>query len=700
MADTLRNTLETLRNTLGKRGDSIPPRTETATGTDGNLARQSPVLSAIQSFFFRRPTEAHDDEESNPREVSSLPPQEASGLSNLAVPSALGNQSLTPSGERQQPDAATEDLDSGSEIEARVDSGRMRRIDNESAPNISLNIHGSSSTTDLYVFALCGLVLQFGMLVFCGFSVYHPSFSLRFHKGGQKVAAYAYPIMATGTITLAIGMVICSAIVEGSTKEEVYVPVAQGDPVDGSSGSPESRILWLQKSHVVSDQKFDSFVIFGQDGSSSRYPVLTSRRDIKNELSVRTEFHTILGVALGLAGFVLQFQGLRSMNWSASIAQLVCMALMTTCRAWIRRKLIALPISRKALENHEMDWLALMIAGSDGDSSRWASDEAVSLAWEIYTGSENRAYDGSFDLERPVGVVSQSESQSESHPESQQDPMRAPLSQSLSSHAERALNIRRRLGQLTKWTGQTSLASISVARAIGVVMNTFFNNHPTGSFTWFLRVQIGDKEDKIPLQIRKPESNLEWEIDATYIDAALSLWVFHIRTTEARREKEKEKGREEKSFDMDWLQEHVQQKRQVFQLLGLDKASEALRRDIKWWIGDVISESAVPQIQELTGMVGFVNKKSEEQASGIPNQAECPSSTASAGILMIALQIHAPWELCHTLLLNRRSHSISFHRSCGLWQQKSSPRSSMWLVKLRLHTETYSVRRIRRRYCH
>ena len=544
------------------------------------------------------------------------------------------------------------------------------------------------------------------MLVFCGFSVYHPTFSLRFRKDGREVGAYAYPIMAAGTITLTIGMVICSAIVEGSTKEEVYVPVAQGGPgsegpVVGSSGGLESRILWLQKSHVVSDQKFDSFVIFGQDGSSSHYPVLTSRRDIENGISARTEFHTILGVSLGLTGFVLQFQGLRGLHWSASIAQLVCMALMTAFRAWIRRKLTALPVSHTVLENHEMDWLALRIAESDGDSSLWASgqpDQAVYPGWKIYTGGDNHAYEGSLDLKWPGGALSESQPESQPEPqpglqsELQPDPMRAPLSHSPSSQAEHALNIRRRLGQLTKWTGQTSLASISAARSIGVVMNTLFDDCPTGRFTWFLRVQIGDKEDKIPLQVRKPESNLEWGIDATYIEAALSLWIFHIRTSEAQKK--------EKRFDMDWLQENAQLKRQVFQLLGLDEASGALRRQIEWWIGDVIYESDVPQDQGLASTVGFVNKMSEEQTSGTPIQAEFPSSTASAGILMIALQIHALWELCHESLSSRRSHSISFHRSCGLLQQRSSPGSSTGQVKLRLHTETYSVRRIRRRWSH
>jgi len=47
----------------------------------------------------------------------------------------------------------------------------------DSAPSILLNLHGSSKSGELYMAVLYGIVLQFGMVVFCGFSVYHLEFS-------------------------------------------------------------------------------------------------------------------------------------------------------------------------------------------------------------------------------------------------------------------------------------------------------------------------------------------------------------------------------------------------------------------------------------------------------------------------------------------------------------------------------------------
>ncbi|KAF8541742.1 hypothetical protein BDD12DRAFT_731468, partial [Trichophaea hybrida] len=204
----------------------------------------------------------------------------------------------------------------------------------KSAPNIALNIQGGSRPRDLYFAAIGGALFQFGMLVFCGFTVYHPTFSSRFPKNSAKVKPYAFPVMAVGTIALMCGMLICSAVIERSTEETVFTPQLR------------ARILWLQKTHTVSDQTFDSFIIFGRN---------------KNVSSTLDQAFTLLGVFLGLAGFILQFQGLRGMNWSASIAQLVCIMLMTTWRAWVRRGLIAIPIAHQVLDQHEMDWLALKI---------------------------------------------------------------------------------------------------------------------------------------------------------------------------------------------------------------------------------------------------------------------------------------------------------------------------------------------------
>jgi hypothetical protein len=217
-----------------------------------------------------------------------------------------------------------------------------------SAPNISLNLHDGSKHGELYAAALCGIILQFGMLVFCGFSIYHPTFSQRFPKNGRPVQRYAFPIMALGTILLMLGMLICSAIVNLSTKEEEYAPTT--GPSAAAEYEPNIRLLWLQKSHTVSDQAFDSFVLFGQSSGRCNH-ILTSWRqqtttpsadlDPSEEshssfssqipatnLSIKlrkwveicvkkiaskiasnpTEAFTLLGVFFGLCSFILQFQ--------------------------------------------------------------------------------------------------------------------------------------------------------------------------------------------------------------------------------------------------------------------------------------------------------------------------------------------------------------------------------------------------------
>ena len=186
-------------------------------------------------------------------------------------------------------------------------------IGGRSAPNISLNIHRGSKTGELYAVALCGIVLQFGMLVFCGLSVYHQEFSRRFPKNGRPVETYAFPIMALGTILLMVGMLICSAAVEITTEEMEYRPVKAASHVG---------LLWLQKSHTVNDQSFDSFALGHSPGAGGHDLILTSRRQPdESEQKSSTKAFTLFGVFSGLCGFVLQFQvGLEVLGHDEGIA--------------------------------------------------------------------------------------------------------------------------------------------------------------------------------------------------------------------------------------------------------------------------------------------------------------------------------------------------------------------------------------------
>ena len=653
--------LAAFRDIYKTYGKSAPRQQEAASGFNRNPARQ--LLPHILTRRNKpRPPNAPHDEELGSLSVSSSA-QRITGPTTATLPPASGapvdrdrGQSPSAPGAGGQQSLAT---DGG--IQSRLSHAESNEPKEEnqkespSAPNISLNIHGPSHNSELYAAALCGILSQFGVLVFCAFSVYQPTFKKGFPKDRKPVPFYAFPLMATGTVVLAIGMVICSYIVEASTEEKVYSVPGTGSASSGSRPSDlKVRILWLQKSHVVSDQKFDSHVVFGPKESGPRdgAGILTSRRNTSTEspsssqrsdplnakkpwlvwarkiASTRTEFFTILGVFFGLSGFVLQFQGLRGMNWSASIAQLVCILFMTIWRAWVRRGLIAIPISEQVLEDHEMDWLALRIAKSDqsGGGDFWPSEDQLHenecLNWEISICEENLAHAGFWDYDH--SKVEESPPESKQAPQLEHPPQTRPESESqpgLSTElATSALNLRRRLGQLTNWTGQTSLISVSVASSIEIVMNTIFDKKEEDkSFVWTLGVTVDGKAAKIPLRVERSRSEQRWKVDATSIEAVLSLSVFDIRTTQTS-----EKGMIEKGANIDWLRGDLELKREVVQLLGPDEPSKTLRRDIKWWVGDLIytNDTSIGQLDRgFSGPVGFVGTQSG-QTQGSPYLAD------------------------------------------------------------------------------
>jgi ankyrin repeat protein len=138
---------------------------------------------------------------------------------------------------------------------------------------------------------------------------------------------------------------------------------------------------------------------------------------------------------------------------------------MTTLRALVRRGLTVKPVTEKVLENHEMDWLALGIStmpdfwerytgGQKGRSSetplmREGNSRPASIIikpsrWAVVTGNARMAQRGSLDSnEKPEGIE--------------------------------AINVRMRLGELTKWNGPAHKLAVALASAIESVMQTFFD---------------------------------------------------------------------------------------------------------------------------------------------------------------------------------------------------------------------------------
>ncbi|KAA8894727.1 hypothetical protein FN846DRAFT_785993 [Sphaerosporella brunnea] len=476
----------------------------------------------------------------------------------------------------------------------------------KAAPSISLNLHGGSKTGDLCFAAAFGVVLQSGVLVFTGLSVYYPTWNSRFRKDGLPVRSYAYPVMSIGTVLLTFGLVICSAVVERSTTETKWL---------------QARILWLQKSHTVSDQSFDSFVIIAGDikdsllmsqrSTSHRIDSTTSKKikapsKLRKFASGPTELFTVLGVGLSLVGFIFQFQGLRGLHWSASIAQLVAIFLMTAVRAWVRRGLIVEPTAERVLDGYEMDWLAREMtakpkfwspSGNRTDEQLHESAQTMSqngqdgkcdISWTISTGPSALACRGIW------------------------------ASRTVEHHgaAQKAMKVRQRLGDLTRWTGPASKPAISVASAISTIMEKLAITPPTeaGIFYWCLDASFTEK-DQIGFAVS--QSDGKWEADATAIEAAISLWAFHIRTTEECEKTQKSVDIATSTQDRshhDWLQEDTLLRRQTRRILG--PKTKALLMDLSLWIGDHLNpqpletgDRATEEKETFLGFVGLTDGK-------------------------------------------------------------------------------------------
>jgi ankyrin repeat protein len=445
--------------------------------------------------------------------------------------------------------------------------------------------------------AIFGILLQFGALIFSGFTVYHPQFSSRFPKNGQPVPSYAFPTMAVGTVILVLGMLICSAVVEQSTEEKEFV-------APGEDEALRARVLWLQRSHVVSDQNFDAFAIFRRyTCGSPRYShvdrILTSRRAARgnpNDIdssrkkaglpglglvySNTMEFLTLLGAFLGLSGFVLQFEGLRGMNWSASIAQLVCIGLMTTLRAWIRRGLIAEPVSFQLLDQHELDWLAFTFTKNDTDDGFWPTDEKANQ-------SDNEGQHTRDTWAIMTGGPQDEECTLQYYPEDEKKEM-------LKSKADIVVRVRERLGHLSKWSGIVSSPATSLANAIEEVMNTLPIPASEGQkeLTWSIPARTSETPGKIYFNLQKVDDR--WVANAVELEAALSLWRYTYTLPGSYTGPIGHKDTE-RTYPSDWLRQGNEAVKKSIRLLGPN--DHHTRRNIRWYVASGLE--TVLEVEEL-----------------------------------------------------------------------------------------------------
>jgi hypothetical protein len=494
-----------------------------------------------------------------------------------------------------------------------VDNSHMDQS-TEEAPNISLNLHSESGILELALYAFLGIILQAGVLAFSGFVAYHPYLKTKLRGPNASVG---FPLQAAGTTFLVASMILCSFVVDQSTEEKRWVAKfmdetsSRAKNANSSSGGADPtdgkklRILWLQKRNFVGDQGFDSFFLMAKkecdEIRTSRRSKLreadainktTDAKDRKRNVcgvvdeSVRKNYlgvSTILGIVFGIFGFVAQFEGFRLSNWSSTIAQLVAVFLMTILRAVVRRGLTKGPANKKLPENYEMDWLALEIADKPDFLRKFggSKDQTPSVPTEDQDPSARTDPTWYITIPHPGSNLG-----SNLALRSKRNLTKPP------EKGQRAMKIRQRLGQLTRWAGPASKEAITVANAIEVVMKRLPFSESQEKFIWSLNVNVGEREpSKIELTVEKDTGNTNpksrgWKADAMEIEAALSLWSYHFRN-----QYDGSKIPQPKSEWHDWLRPAGSMlARPCRRVLG--QYSGALHRDLAWWIGDGVAQES------------------------------------------------------------------------------------------------------------
>ncbi|KAF4985886.1 hypothetical protein FDECE_16248 [Fusarium decemcellulare] len=487
-----------------------------------------------------------------------------------------------------------EDPDTEKGQETLQDIAIIRNIFSTS-PNIALNCHNRVKRGEVKAFAAIGTFLQTGVLLYSGFASQYPILKSKkaFQKDDKEISAYAYPCTAVGTFLVVVGMILCAHVVESSTTEKNYQ----------ISESCRGRLVWLQQEKTVSDQVFKSSALYAKDDrhiitTSVRHPdkedktvwgrivefcfhalgciriILRQSKttDSRDPVRFRTVLNVkaVLGTVVSVSGFVVQFVGLRGMHWSASVAQLGAVLVMTALRAVVRRGLAMPPGSETLAPGFELEWLAM--THDDVDGASWSkaanykaarSDSGVFEAhteerWTVMTG------------ETPTKYEELKEAGENGAPD---------------SAAHRVMVVRRDLGQLSGWPGVASSEAISVARSIEIIMDTLFKDLEGSSFTWSLTIDFGGTPQQVTFRVDCQEDGA-WKSYADEIEAALSLWLYSARKQE---EMEEAITKDElthvsvsRNKNDSWLRAKGSSPKLGLRLLG--PYQKSLHRDLQWWM--------------------------------------------------------------------------------------------------------------------
>lgn len=400
------------------------------------------------------------------------------------------------------------------------------------------------------------------------------------------------------------------------------------------------QLYWLQKQHTAGDNNFDPYILYAKESTDHVFEShrATESRQINHKREPNKEpmkkpllrrsarfsvqLLTTVAVVTGVLGFVAQFQGLRFSNWSCSVAQLIALAAATFLRAMVRRNMTKTPGAVPVDNNYLLDHLtvAMISRGPNGPNGSNDFKSSVSgafhspgllFAFGVQTIPQLRAIPDLENDASPPGAKPEGLSSGSQPSVSGQRSKEASNGPNL---AQQALNLRVRLGQITKWTGAYREEAIMLSDSIETALKRLHPRIPEDR-KWTVVFPINTcrhQPDALPTRSSTVQEEVElfimkdgdeWKVDDAQLEALLSLasysaWVTkQIRGNRIAREAkesssalESSENRTKRPIGKDhqsigWLRTKALESPSYDTIIG--KSSPRLVLDLSWWIGDV-----------------------------------------------------------------------------------------------------------------
>ncbi|KAH3991902.1 hypothetical protein HBI56_206560 [Parastagonospora nodorum] len=203
--------------------------------------------------------------------------------------------------------------------------------------------------------------------------------------------------------------------------------------------------------------------------------------------------------------------------------------------------------------------------------------------------------------------------------------------------SQHLLRVRERLGDLCQWPSEALESAQSLVYSVESFMDEFFPKR-LDSFDWAIET-IGlstersrGRQDYITVPIQKSGYDSKWQVSIGAVDAILSLWIASIEAqADAQRstdkvDAKKTPGQTPQLPNWRRTKAGVDLRYNYCRILGDDFEDGSLKRDLSWWVDELIAEQSASQ--SPTGKVGpnHGGKKSKDQTC----RWDCSNARANA----------------------------------------------------------------------